>query len=161
DALLAPDLTFAKLAFSLQACQLCARAGATRRTVISFAGTEHKVPAVHTSHFGRSEELDVIDLLSSGAGDPLPDERFSDAPCKVSQGVDVVEIDLQTMILNKEEPVTSPRDITRNGTIAGDIDSHFGRQTVARDVDYADLSRVMKEGLDLADRCFDQMAARS
>src|SRR5262245_60987382 len=67
NALLPPDLTGLELAIGHQTGKLCAGAGAARRAVIPPAGAEDKVFAVRLRKFGRSEKLDVIDLLACGA----------------------------------------------------------------------------------------------
>src|SRR5580765_7207877 len=103
----------------------------------------------------------MVNLLSAGAGDPLPRERFSDLPGKGRQGLDVVEINPLPVLADKKEPVASPGNVPCDRTIARHINGDIGGQPATRNIAYADLSFVVKESLDLSDRRFDEVAAGS
>ena len=82
DALLPPDLAFLQFAAGVEAGELGACAGAARRAVVGFAGTEDEVLAVYALLLRGGEQLDVVDLVPTLARDALRGKRLPDSPVK-------------------------------------------------------------------------------
>ena len=85
DTLLPPDLAFTQFSIREKTCELGARASATRRAVVSFAGTQHKVFTVDSGELRWPEQFDVIDLVSVASRDSRSRQRLSNATRKIHQ----------------------------------------------------------------------------
>src|SRR5207253_9255090 len=98
------------------------RPGAARRAIVSLAGTEHKTPTMGCRVVRRPNELDVVDLLSACARDPIPLECLPNPPGEVGQLFDMGKVQSLPMTADEVEPVASPGYIAGNGADALGLD---------------------------------------
>src|ERR1041384_6746442 len=91
DTFLAPHVALAEFPISKKTRELCARAGAARRTVVSIAGTQHEVLTIDTGQWRRRKQLDVIDLVSAEPGNSRLAQRGSHAQSKIHQTIEIFE----------------------------------------------------------------------
>lgn len=108
DAFLNPLLTrFEKPVFG-EAGELCRTSCATGGTVICSARAKNKVAAVRRRGPRRSEEFDVIDPGTPGAGNPVLFERVTDFQGQIGERSDIRRRQINRTVLDQEEPVPAP-----------------------------------------------------
>src|SRR6185369_13304527 len=144
DAFLPPHFAFAQLSVGKQTRDFSARAGPARRTVVSFAGTQHEVSTIDPANLGRPKQLDVIDLMSVSARDPVTRQRLANTRREISQRFEIVERQLLSVIVHQKEPVTAPRNISRDGTSIRHEHGDAGEMTITRHVRDLDLAVVVE-----------------
>src|SRR6201999_2639905 len=103
DTFLPPDLARLELAIRVKASKLGACAGAARRAVISFSGTEHKILTVDSSDLGRTEEFDVIDFPAVGTSNAIFLKRLPDRPSELSQLFDIAWLQFERVFVHQEK----------------------------------------------------------
>src|SRR5690348_16818824 len=96
-AFLAPHVTLAEFSVSDETCELGARAGAARRAVVGFAGTEHEIFTIDTGKLRRRKKFDVIDLVTAEAGDARVSQRRSHPQSEIHQSIEIFEHELFRM----------------------------------------------------------------
>src|SRR5439155_9995913 len=131
---LPPHVTLAQLSVSIKAGQLCAGAGATRRTVVRFSRAKNEILAIDTGDLRRRKQFDVIDLLSAIASNTRIVQGLPHRPCKSGQCLNIVQRHFQAMFLDKEEPIPTPGDITTYAAVAVDINGYLCSLAITGDV---------------------------
>src|SRR5262249_55482253 len=101
NTFLTPHIAFSQFAVSEKARKLRAGAGATRRAVVSLAGTQYEVFTIDSGQLRRCKELDVIDLVTAESGDSRVGQRLSYAQGKTHQAIEIFEHQLFGMVLDE------------------------------------------------------------
>src|SRR5579863_935356 len=125
NAFLFPYLPLADFAIRVKASQLGAGPRTTRRTIVGFAWTQHKVSTVHSRNLRWTEQLDVIDLLAVRTGDAMVTKRLPDGPSEIREFVDFLERQLHRGLPYQEEPVSTPGNISAHLAVSGYIDRNI------------------------------------
>src|SRR5581483_3224803 len=69
----------------------------------------------------------MIDLGLTRAGQLRPCKRLANAPAKLGQRLDAFEAQILLVVFDKEKPVATPGDISRDAPISSDLDAYtFG-----------------------------------
>src|SRR5580698_432653 len=119
DAFLAPDLAGSEKAFRIQAGQLGAGAGATRRAVVLLARAEHEVPAVYSLSERGAVELDVINFRPLRALNLVGAECLAGGPGKADELFQIFPLDEIGVMLDQKEPVATIGDVSRHFAVSG------------------------------------------
>ena len=124
NSFLPPDFARAEFAVGGKASHLGAGSGSAGRAIVGFAGTENKVAAVVGGILRGRGQLDVIDLCAVRTGDASRDEGSTNLPGKVSEFLDVLQIEGAWPVFGQEKPISSPRYVSGHVSISWNVDLH-------------------------------------
>jgi hypothetical protein len=156
NAFLNPRLVFFEFLVGSKAREFGAGAGAARGTIECFAGTLNKIAGMRAGNGRWTEKFDVINFRKA-----LIVDRLANAPTEFSELFSIGERQVVSVLFGEEKPVATPRDITPNGTHAGNLSNKGFFRAPTRNVDDGDFAIFMKGRRDDANRCLDAMLART
>src|SRR5271165_504080 len=76
-------------------------------------------------------ELDVVDLGTLCALDPVGSERLPNGPCEVDELVEIFAVDGAGVMLDQKKPVATPGNVTGHRAVAGHFHFDGSRPAVA------------------------------
>ena len=161
DGSLPPDFAFGQLSGRCEASQFGTGSGATRRAIVGGPRAEDKVLRVRfDSWLGGGEALNVVDFDTVGSGDFVCLESGSDCAGEACQFLDVVLMNLRTLIGNEKEPVSTPGDVAGDCSVAWHVDCLIRNASIRRHIGNGDPVILMQGGGDDTDGSFDAMIPR-
>src|SRR4030095_10776456 len=86
-------------------------------------------------------------------------ERFAYLPGEIRQCFDIIYREFLLMIVDDEEPVAAPGDISADRPVSANIDHYPRCCSIAWNIGYGYLSIIVKDGFDDADWSFDLVPA--
>src|ERR1044071_6452544 len=99
----------------------------------------------------------MIDLVSVNACDSGTREGISRLQRKLHQTFEVFEFKLLAVIVDEEEPVATPRNVTRDWSITRHINRYLRSSSITRNIRDFDLSVCIEFCDDNTDRRLDAM----
>ena len=103
----------------------------------------------------------MVDVVPARARDPSAIQRPADLPGEVNQNIEICEINIMSMFMDKEEPVAAPGDVSRNLAESVDLDRDPLRMSIARHVTDAHVIGRVQGRRDHADGRLDSMSAEA
>src|SRR5215471_8975930 len=91
--------------------------------------------------------------------DALTGESLVNRPGELGQTVQVRHVQLKGMIIDEEEPVTAPGDVTSDSAKSVDLNCYLTRRPVADYIVKCDSARLVQYCFDLANRRLDFVLA--